>query len=1364
MTLREIARKLLYEKDPKTETWRELSELYQGVDELSKDSLKGEKGDKGEKGEIGEIGPEGPQGDIGFQGEKGEIGPQGPQGEKGDIGINGFNGLDGSPDSAEDIAGKINTLKEAIDFKVLFNVPTIDETIKQLKGKLDISDIKNGSLNQPAKGKLDMRWHGAGISSVSHDSTLTGLGTPASPLSAVATTAGVSSLNALTGNVILAAGSNITLTPSGNTITIASLSGVLLQNGSLPLTSNWNAGAFNITASKFITSGGTSSQFVKGDGSLDSTVYLTSSTGVTSVSGTVNRITSTGGTTPVIDISASYVGQSSLTTLGTITTGVWNGTAIANANLANSAITINGSSTSLGGSVVIQIRGISNRISVSGDSGLFPTIDIASSYLGQSSITTLGTIGTGVWQGTKVGLLYGGTNVDLTGTGGTSQVLKQTTVGGNITVAQLAASDLSNGTQGSGAVVLAVSPTITTAVLGSSTATTQTPSDNSTKLATTAYVDNAVLGQNFKEACKYASTAALPSIVYNSGAGTLTGVALAAISLDSSSPSVNDRVLIKNQVSQFQNGIYVVTATGSGIAVFVLTRSSDANTSGEFKTGDSVFITSGATLATTTWAYTGIDSPNFTSDAITYAQAAGQGSFTQGNGITITGVSIAIDTSVTVDKTTVQTLTNKTLTGNTAVNLISGSGTLTLNTSGTITVPNGTTTLAALGLSQTFTGINTFTPTARSSGSASYFTINAPADTGITTATESIGINHAGATRTWVDGTVTTQREYLFQSPTYNKTTASATFTNLSTVAISGAPTAGTGVTFTHPWSLWVQGGNSHFGSQVGATQFAVSGTGAEFNDSNNTTGGHTVNAQNTNAGTSAFSGFTLGNNQTVDGGATSHFFGIFFNSSTYTDTTFGTAFAIASLGALQNSDGPITISAQSASGYVNFLAGGSSTTNEIGRFTTTGLTVGLTGTLTGAIKFAGATSTSITLQGQAVGSSGVLTLPAVTGTVAAYTSITDGDGLQFNNTTFVTMPNDVVVQGRLTLTTALPVTIADVTAATTIYFALYEGDNISLYDGTRWKRQRFTQQSILTTDSAQTGTWTNGAKTITGLTSTAQLMRGMQVTGTNIAANSTIASIDSATQVTLNNTPSGSGTGAAVTFKLPASTNYDIFFVQSSGKIQYSNSWTSNTARNDAISLQNGTYVNTSAINSADSNTIAAKTGTYLGTIRTTATAGQTEDSISKRFVWNNYNRVIRSAANPAESTSTWTYTTDAWRQANANAANQFEYVCGVAEDSINARVYGAGSNTQSVAVFSVGIGLSSSTVNSAQIILGGASFGANANLFSILSEYVGVPGLGYFSVQWLERSTANAVTTFRGNLGLSSNYQAGLVGTIKA
>lgn len=248
----------------------------------------------------------------------------------------------------------------------------------------------------------------------------------------------------------------------------------------------------------------------------------------------------------------------------------------------------------------------------------------------------------------------------------TSATIARTDAANTFTGHQTIEGVASTGATGTGKLVFDTSPTLATAVLGSSTATTQSQNDNSTKVATTAYVDSAVIAQNYKEAVKYASIAALPSIVYangSSGVGaTLTGVALAAISLDSSSPSVNDRVLIKNQASTFQNGIYKVTATGSGIAVFVLTRTTDTDQTNEYETGDAVFVTAGSTLSSTTWAYTGVDSPTMGTDAITFVQTAGQGSFTGGTGIAITGTSIAIDTSVTVDKTTVQTLTNKRIT------------------------------------------------------------------------------------------------------------------------------------------------------------------------------------------------------------------------------------------------------------------------------------------------------------------------------------------------------------------------------------------------------------------------------------------------------------------------------------------------------------------------------------------------------------------------------------------------------------------------------------------------------------------------------------------------------------------------------
>ena len=66
-----------------------------------------------------------------------------------------------------------------------------------------------------------------------------------------------------------------------------------------------------------------------------------------------------------------------------------------------------------------------------------------------------------------VTVAQGGTGTSLSATGGASQVLRQSSVGANITVSQLAASDLSNGTQGTGAVVLASSPTITTPTIAS---------------------------------------------------------------------------------------------------------------------------------------------------------------------------------------------------------------------------------------------------------------------------------------------------------------------------------------------------------------------------------------------------------------------------------------------------------------------------------------------------------------------------------------------------------------------------------------------------------------------------------------------------------------------------------------------------------------------------------------------------------------------------------------------------------------------------------------------------------------------------------------------------------------------------------
>lgn len=142
-----------------------------------------------------------------------------------------------------------------------------------------------------------------------------------------------------------AGGTNASLTASNGGIFYSTASagailagtataGQIIRSGASSAPS-WSTATYPATAS-------TSGNVLTSDGSnWISSPPATSGT-VTSVSGTTNRITSTGGNTPVIDISAAYVGQTSITTLGTIATGVWNGSVIplafggTNANLTAS--------------------------------------------------------------------------------------------------------------------------------------------------------------------------------------------------------------------------------------------------------------------------------------------------------------------------------------------------------------------------------------------------------------------------------------------------------------------------------------------------------------------------------------------------------------------------------------------------------------------------------------------------------------------------------------------------------------------------------------------------------------------------------------------------------------------------------------------------------------------------------------------------------------------------------------------------------------------------------------------------------------------------------------------------------------------
>jgi hypothetical protein len=135
-------------------------------------------------------------------------------------------------ESPQSLVQKINMLEGALDPRVIRDFPTIDRLVRELKSKklLQTQDIKGMPLNMN-----DQRWHGGGISSVSHDATLTGQGTPSSPLSVVgasttfvdnevvsgSTTTFTLSLTPVVGSVHLY-GNGMRLTPgAGNDYTIS---------------------------------------------------------------------------------------------------------------------------------------------------------------------------------------------------------------------------------------------------------------------------------------------------------------------------------------------------------------------------------------------------------------------------------------------------------------------------------------------------------------------------------------------------------------------------------------------------------------------------------------------------------------------------------------------------------------------------------------------------------------------------------------------------------------------------------------------------------------------------------------------------------------------------------------------------------------------------------------------------------------------------------------------------------------------------------------------------------------------------------------------------------------------------------------
>ena len=251
--------------------------------------------------------------------------------------------------------------------------------------------------------------------------------------------------------------------------------------------------------------------------------------------------------------------------------------------------------------------------------------------------------------------------------------------------------------------------------VNSSRITNVTDPSGAQDAATKAYVDATANGLDVKDSAKLATTAALSACTYNNGNGTLTADANGALSLDGVAVAVNDRILVKNQASAVQNGLYKVTATGSGGAAFVLTRTPDADAASEITGGAFVFVESGTANADNGYVFTHDGTPTLGSTNITVSQFSGAGQISAGDALTKTGntLDVAVDDStleITGDAvqikttypgqtsiTTLGTIATGTWNGTAIGNIYGGTGQTTYTT-GDMLYASGSNTLAKLAL------------------------------------------------------------------------------------------------------------------------------------------------------------------------------------------------------------------------------------------------------------------------------------------------------------------------------------------------------------------------------------------------------------------------------------------------------------------------------------------------------------------------------------------------------------------------------------------------------------------------------------------------------------------------------------------
>ena len=188
-------------------------------------------------------------------------------------------------------------------------------------------------------------------------------------------------------------------------------------------------------------------------------------------------------------------------------------------------------------------------------------------------------------------------------------------------------------------------------------------------LAAKTYIDNTRSGLEVKDSVVVATTANITL----SGTQTIDGIAVTA----------GQRVLVKDQSTASQNGIYVVSASA-------WSRSTDADTADELNSGCFFFVEKGTENADNGFVMSQDTTINFGTTAITFSQFSGAGQITAGSGLAKSGDTLLVNTGTGITVTSDNIVIDTAWAGQTAITTVGTIGTGTWNATAISATKGGT--------------------------------------------------------------------------------------------------------------------------------------------------------------------------------------------------------------------------------------------------------------------------------------------------------------------------------------------------------------------------------------------------------------------------------------------------------------------------------------------------------------------------------------------------------------------------------------------------------------------------------------------------------------------------------------------------